>query len=135
MEISSVVNLSSAVEQTSVCDAKGDGRGASFADVLERAARVEARESVEPVDQAEPPAEVFEGAPAARLEDFVTNIEGGQRAIEARLAQGLDGGSLDQGELLEMQALLYAQSQRVELASKVASSVTGGVKQVMQTQV
>lgn len=132
MEISSVVNLSSAVEQTSVSDAKGQGRGASFADVLERTASAEA---VEPVDEPEPPAEVSQGAPAARLEDFVTKIEGGQRAIEARLSQGLDGGSLDQGELLEMQALLYAQSQRVELASKVASSVTGGVKQVMQTQV
>jgi len=70
-----------------------------------------------------------------KFEKFVEGISGDKQEIDQMLEAGLGGGNLDQKELLEMQALIYSYSKKVELTSKVVEKGTGGLKQMMQMRV
>jgi hypothetical protein len=71
-------------------------------------------------------------ASAAKVLDQVT-------AAQARMEQVLklaeSGKSFSPAELLSLQAHVYRASQELDLAGKVVEKATGGVKQVLQTQV
>lgn len=86
----------------------------------ERPAAVEASEQVDP---------------AKKLDDFVQGVFEDQARIEEMMGRCVDGKNLSQGELLQLQGLIYAYAQKVDLASKVVDKATGGLKQVMNTQV
>ncbi len=81
--------------------------------------RVEAKANVRAME----PAKVLDQVAAAqqRLDHIL------------QLAQG--GKSFTPAELLAMQAHIYRASQELDLAGKVVEKATGGVKQVLQTQV
>jgi hypothetical protein len=76
--------------------------------------------------------EAGRSASAAKVLDQVT-------AAQARMEQVLklaeSGKSFSPAELLSLQAHVYRASQELDLAGKVVEKATGGVKQVLQTQV
>ncbi|REG32257.1 hypothetical protein ATI61_105585 [Archangium gephyra] len=69
---------------------------------------------------------------AVRVLDRVTEA---QKRLDNLLALAESGKSFSPAELLAVQAHVYRASQELELAGKVVEKATGGVKQVLQTQV
>ncbi|AGC47518.1 YscI/HrpB family type III secretion apparatus protein [Myxococcus stipitatus DSM 14675] len=58
-----------------------------------------------------------------------------QKRLDSILAMAESGRDFSAGELLSLQAQVYRASQELDLAGKVVEKATGGVKQVLQTQV
>ncbi|NTX12574.1 ATP-dependent helicase HrpB [Myxococcus sp. CA056] len=58
-----------------------------------------------------------------------------QKRLDHILALAESGRDFTPGELLSLQAQVYRASQELDLAGKVVEKATGGVKQVLQTQV
>ena len=130
-----------AVEQlspeTDVLDGvEGAGDGADFSEMMESSPEgdvdgvdetmeVDAPQVVEPVE------EVGE----IPTEDFIQQLLEEEEHIEEMMERCLDGGAMEQEEMLQMQAAIYSYSQRVDLTTKVVDSATSGVEQVMNTQV
>jgi hypothetical protein len=69
---------------------------------------------------------------AARMLDRVGQA---QRRLDHILELAESGRSFSAAELLAFQAHVYRASQELDLAGKVVEKATGGVKQVLQTQV
>ena len=88
---------------------------------------VEAR-GVEGVDAARS----ARSAQAVRMLDRVSEA---QRRLDEVLARAESGRTFSPAELLAVQAHVYRASQELDLAGKVVEKATGGVKQVLQTQV
>ncbi|RAL24918.1 hypothetical protein DL240_01535 [Lujinxingia litoralis] len=70
-----------------------------------------------------------------RLDAYIEGILGDEGRIHELLESSMRGDALGPQEMLEMQALIYSYSQKVELTTKVVEKATGGIKQVMNTQV
>lgn len=70
--------------------------------------------------------------PGVKLLDRVSAAQG---RMEEVLRQAESGRSFSPAELLALQAHVYRASQELDLAGKVVEKATGGVKQVLQTQV
>lgn len=70
-------------------------------------------------------------AQAGRVVDQVTQA---QERLDKILALAQSGKSFTPAELLAMQAQVCAASQQLDLAGKVVEKATGGIKQVLQTQ-
>ncbi|WP_370459053.1 hypothetical protein [Aggregicoccus sp. 17bor-14] len=68
---------------------------------------------------------------AARLVDRVSQA---QQRLDHILRLAESGKSFSAVELLAFQAHVYRASQELDLAGKVVEKATGGVKQVLQTQ-
>ncbi|MBA2663114.1 MAG: hypothetical protein H0U74_12530 [Bradymonadaceae bacterium] len=112
-----------------------DSHGASFKDVISRQS-----EAAEPVDTTRgsgpvEPAAKTEGVERSRMDNFVKGVLKDEQQIDRMMARCMRGGPVDQKEMLQMQALIYSYSQKVDLATKVVEKATGGLKQVMNTQV
>lgn len=58
-----------------------------------------------------------------------------QKRLDHILALAESGRAFSPAELLALQAHVYRSSQELDLAGKVVEKATGGVKQVLQTQV
>ncbi|OJH34250.1 ATP-dependent helicase HrpB [Cystobacter ferrugineus] len=71
-------------------------------------------------------------AQAARVLDRVGEA---QRRLDHILELAESGRSFSAAELLAFQAHVYRASQELDLAGKVVEKATGGVKQILQTQV
>lgn len=96
---------------------------------------------VKSVQQAQPgkcraetvkPAEPSKQVTAARVLDQVNQAQG---RMEQILKMAESGKSFSPAELLSLQTHMYRASQELDLAGKVVEKATGGVKQVLQTQV
>jgi hypothetical protein len=72
------------------------------------------------------------GVSAAKVMDRVTAA---QNRMEQILSLAESGKSFSAAELLSLQTNVYRASQELDLAGKVVEKATGGVKQVLQTQV
>lgn len=70
-------------------------------------------------------------SPAQMLE----RISNAQKQMDQVLKLAQSGKSFTPAELLSLQAQVYSASQELDLAGKVVEKATGGVKQVLQTQV
>lgn len=125
-------------QQASVSQGDSDKK-ASFKDVMANvqsqevdgtnaAEKVDAIESVQGTDQTEGPA-------ATRLQDFLDGLRTDETKLEKMMDKSLSGADMSNQELLEMQSLIYAYSQKVEMASKAVSNAASGMKQIMNTQV
>ncbi len=62
-------------------------------------------------------------------------ISAAQKQMDQVLKLAQSGKSFTPAELLALQAQVYGASQQLDLAGKVVEKATGGVKQVLQTQV
>ncbi len=69
---------------------------------------------------------------AAQMLDRVSQA---QKRLDHILALAESGRTFTPAELLAFQAHVYAASQELDLAGKVVEKATGGVKQVLQTQI
>jgi len=111
----------------------GAAKSASFEDVF---SQVQARE-VEQVAPAEKVAEVSkaEGPASTRLRDFVDGVQSDETTLDKMMSKSMSGAEMSPQELLQMQALIYNYSQKIELATKAVSNAGSGMKQIMNTQV
>jgi DNA-binding transcriptional regulator YbjK len=105
-----------------------DDAAVTFDEVLEADVDAGASDTAEAVDAVSP----VEGN---RLTELVESIQADRASLEATMDRVMSGQDLDQKEMLEMQALVYQYSQRVELTSKVVEKATGGLKQMLNMQV
>lgn len=78
---------------------------------------------------------VEQSSAAQKLDHFVEGVFKDQAKIEKMMRRCVRGKTLSQPELLRLQGLIYGYAQKVELASKIVDKATGGLKQVMNTQV
>jgi hypothetical protein len=110
--------------------------GASFAEVMQR-------QEVQAADQAkaaevrkvEATAKVEKSPAAQQIDKFVDSVGRDEAKIEAMMKRCMKGQTLAPQELLQLQAVMYGYTQKVELASKLVDKTTGGLKQIMNTQV
>ena len=108
---------------------QADGAGAvDGPQQVDEAQRGEAVEAAGDVQKSEGPAE-------SRLREFVEGVSTDEAKLDKMMSKSLSGGDMSKQELLQMQALIYNYSQKVELASKAVSNVASGMKQIMNTQV
>ncbi len=68
-------------------------------------------------------------------DDFVQQLLSEEGDIQAMMERCMSGEDLDQQEMLQMQAVIYTYSQRVELTTKVVQQATSGLDKMMNTQV
>lgn len=104
----------------------------SFKDVMQQTQAPEetnAAQQVEAVDSGD------KIDPAKKLDDLIKGVFDDQDRIEQMMGRCMDGADLSQTDLLKLQSTIYAYAQKVDLASKVVDKATGGLKQVMNTQV
>jgi hypothetical protein len=73
--------------------------------------------------------------PTAVANTVIAKISVAQQRMEQVLTMAQSGRSFSQAELISLQAQVYRSSQELDLAGKVVEKATGGVKQVLQTQV
>jgi hypothetical protein len=99
-------------------------RGTDQARTVDRAAvgQVEAGKRVDPAHAGQ----------AARMLD---RVDQAQKRLDHILELAESGRAFSTAELLAFQAHVYRASQELDLAGKVVEKATGGVKQVLQTQV
>jgi hypothetical protein len=72
---------------------------------------------------------------ASPLRRLFGQIVDGERRLDAALARGQGPRPLGNGELLALQVDVYRYTERLELVSRVTDRATGGLKQILQTQV
>lgn len=63
------------------------------------------------------------------------SVSQAQKRMDAVLKMAESGHSFTAAELLALQTRVYRANQELDLAGKVVEKATGGVKQVLQTQV
>lgn len=76
-----------------------------------------------------------DGAVKVEAAQVLERVTRAQQRMEAVLTLAQSGRSFSPAELLALQAQVYRASQELDLAGKVVEKLTGGVKQVLQTQV
>jgi hypothetical protein len=72
---------------------------------------------------------------AQKVSDVLDRVSSAQKRMDDVLALAQSGKSFSPAELLALQSQVYRASQELDLAGKVVEKATGGVKQVLQTQV
>lgn len=115
--------------------------GKSFHDVME-STKPQGASDPQKVGQAEPPPEVKPTAetqktePAAkRLDDFIRSVSKDEESMDRAMKKAMRGDAMDSGDLLKLQATMYSYAQKVDLSTKIVEKTTGGLKQMMNTQV
>ncbi len=76
-----------------------------------------------------------ERSPGVVFSQSVERLTAAQQKMDAIVKMAESGRTFSPAELLTLQARVYAASQEIDLAGKIVEKVTGGVKQVLQTQV
>lgn len=66
---------------------------------------------------------------------MIDQVQQAQHRMDQILKMAESGKAFSPAELLSLQAHVYRASQELDLAGKVVEKATGGVKQVLQTQV
>jgi len=82
--------------------------------------------------RAAPKVEATAQRPAAQALD---QVSAAQTRMEKVLELAQSGKTFTPAELLSLQTQMYRASQELDLAGKVVEKATGGVKQILQTQV
>lgn len=132
-EQADAVNESSSTQQSSFKDVLSNVQnrqvdGAQAAEGVDGPQKAQAVDAVDQAQQAEGPAQT-------RLREFLDNMSTDETKLDKMMSQSLSGAEMSQQDLLQMQALIYSYSQKVELATKAVSNAAGGMKQIMNTQV
>ena len=74
------------------------------------------------------------GVSSEGVRQVVGNVLDAQKRMDEVMALAEKGKSFTPAELLSLQAQVYQSSQTLDLAGKVVEKVSGGVKQILQTQ-
>ena len=106
--------------------------GQKFGAVLEGAkAAAQAKPPGQPQSVKPDPAEASSQRTAVRAID---QVNAAQTRMDKVLELAQSGKTFSPAELLALQTQMYRASQELDLAGKVVEKATGGVKQVLQTQ-
>jgi hypothetical protein len=73
--------------------------------------------------------------PVRQIAHGIDRVQQAQRRLEHVLHLAESGRTFTPAELLALQAQVYQASNQIDLAGKVVDKATGGVKQILQTQV
>lgn len=131
-----------AVGPTSLAGATPGAAGQSFGAVLKKQAPLEQpplRAAEAPATHALPgpcrvgPAPLTAAPPSATA--VLEQVTRAQQKMDELLRVAETGKTFSAAELLSLQTHVYRASQELDLAGKVVEKATGGVKQVLQTQV
>ncbi len=129
---------------------KGGGGGPSIPVTFEGAPRSAPSEAVRGMHQAQTVERAHSGraevTPGSRVDSVqsaraqqaaqaLDRVSQAQKRLDHILALAESGRSFTPAELLAFQAHVYAASQQLDLAGKVVEKATGGIKQVLQTQI
>lgn len=76
-----------------------------------------------------------QSARAQQAAQAMERVSQAQKRLDHILALAESGRTFTPAELLAFQAHVYAASQQLDLAGKVVEKATGGIKQVLQTQI
>ncbi|QRN99851.1 ATP-dependent helicase HrpB [Archangium violaceum] len=101
------------------CKVEGVGRATAGTSEVQAGGRVDSVQS----------------ARAQQAVQVLDRVGEAQKRLDHILALAESGRSFSPTELLALQAHVYRASQELDLAGKVVEKATGGVKQVLQTQV
>ncbi len=115
-------------------DGPGTQDGGFDAAMGEQEAQVDGVEDSEAIQEVEEVVEV-EAVSQIPTDDFVQQLLSEEDDIQAMMERCISGDTLDQQEMLQMQAVIYSYSQRVDLTTKVVEQATSGLDKVMNTQV
>ncbi len=85
--------------------------------------------------RAEVPPASTEVTATERLEAHVTGLLDNEAEIDQLITRSVEGDHMSPRELLELQALVYGYTQRVEVATRVVDKSVGALKQLLQMQV
>jgi hypothetical protein len=69
------------------------------------------------------------------ISNMMEGMEKGQASIDKLINGGLQGKSMSNQEMLQLQAGMYKYSQELELTGKVVEKATSGLKDTLKTQV
>jgi hypothetical protein len=101
------------------CKAEGVGRASAGTVEVQAGARVDSVQS----------------ARSQQAVQVLDRVSEAQQRLDRILELAESGKSFTPNELIALQAHVYRASQELDLAGKVVEKATGGVKQVLQTQV
>jgi hypothetical protein len=76
-----------------------------------------------------------QSARAQQAAQAMDRVNQAQKRLDHILELAESGRTFTPAELLAFQAHVYAASQQLDLAGKVVEKATGGIKQVLQTQI
>jgi hypothetical protein len=76
-----------------------------------------------------------QSARAQQAAQMLERVSQAQKRLDHILALAESGRTFTPAELLAFQAHVYSASQELDLAGKVVEKATGGIKQVLQTQI
>ena len=85
--------------------------------------------------RATPPQATTEVSSSERVQAHVSGLLDNEAEIDNLIARSVDGDHMSPRELLELQALVYGYTQRVEVATRVVDRSVGALKQLLQMQV
>ncbi len=122
-QVDSAANFADAMNS-----AADGGAEAAEVDGVDQIDQIDQIDGVDQIDQVDQVNEI-------PTDDFIQRLLSEESEIQKMMDKCLSGADLGQEEMLQMQAVIYSYSQRVELTSKVVDNATGGIKQVMNTQV
>ncbi len=119
-------------------DVQGTGGDGDFSETMAQAdagpqdaSAVQEPPAVDEIDQVDG----IEAASEIPTDDFVQRLLDEESNIQDMMQNCLNGSEMGQEEMLQMQAVIYSYSQRVDLTTKVVENATSGIKDVMNTQV
>jgi hypothetical protein len=105
----------------------------SFGKLLQQA---KVKDPAPPAAQAAPGvSRVESGARVETAGRILEQVSDAQGRLDRVLELARSGKTFTPAELLGLQAQVYTASQQLDLAGKVVEKATGGVKQILQTQV
>lgn len=98
-------------------------------------ARAQARTRAEPGQSRSGGTQQTQPVKALEPAKMIDHVAAAQKRMDAVLELAQSGKSFTPAELLSLQTQMYRASQELDLAGKVVEKATGGVKQILQTQV
>ena len=97
--------------------------------------RAEAKKSIEPGQSRVQGQMATQPLKALEPAKMIDHVAAAQKRMEVVLELAQSGKSFTPAELISLQSQMYRASQELDLAGKVIEKATGGVKQILQTQV
>lgn len=118
----SAADFGDVMESSDGADGVGDPGGIDQVGQIDQVDQVDQVDAIEEVDE-------------IPTDDFIQKLLSDEEGVQEMMDRCLSGEDMGKDEMLQMQAVIYSYSQRVELTSKVVDNATSGIKQVMNTQV